>query len=129
MNHGVFMHADSLQLSNSRQPHGLWPTNLLCPWDSPGKNIGVGCHALIQVIFPTQGSNPGLLPCRWILYCLSHQRSLLHVIVVIYSIEISIISSVCQVSVKISKIWFLSRGANFFMKIFPSLSSHKNHLW
>ena len=43
--------------------------------DSPGKNIGVGCHALLQVMFPTQGSNPGLLPCRWILYHLSHQGS------------------------------------------------------
>ena len=33
--------------------------------DSPGKNIGVGCHALFQGIFPTQGSNPGLLHCRY----------------------------------------------------------------
>ena len=40
------------------QPHGLWPARLLCPWDSPGKNIGVGCHFLLQGIFPTQGSNP-----------------------------------------------------------------------
>jgi len=44
--------------------------------DSPGKNIGVGCHALLQGIFPTQGSNPGLLHCRQILYHLSHQKSL-----------------------------------------------------
>ena len=43
--------------------------------DSPGKNTGVGCHALLQRIFPTQGSNPGLPHCRWILYCLSHQGS------------------------------------------------------
>ena len=43
--------------------------------DSPGKNTGVGCHALLQGIFPTQGSNPGLPHCRWILYCLSHQGS------------------------------------------------------
>ena len=35
---------------------------LLCPWDSPGKNAGVGCHALLQGIFPTQRSNPHLLP-------------------------------------------------------------------
>ena len=41
--------------------------------DSLGKNTGAGCHALLQSIFPTQGSNPGLLHCRWILYCLSHQ--------------------------------------------------------
>ena len=36
--------------------------------DSSGKNIGVTCHALLQGIFPTQGSNPDLLHCRWILY-------------------------------------------------------------
>ena len=41
--------------------------------DSPGKNTGVGCHALLQEIFPTQGSNPGLLHCTQILYQLSHQ--------------------------------------------------------
>ena len=50
------------------------PARLLCPWDSPGKNTGVGCHALPQGIFPTQGSNLSLLcllhilPCRQILY-------------------------------------------------------------
>ena len=43
--------------------------------DSPGKNTGVVCHALLQGICPTQGSNPGLLPCRQILYQLSHQGS------------------------------------------------------
>ena len=41
----------------------------------PGKNTGVGCHALLHRIFPTQGSNPGLLHCRWIFYQLSHQGS------------------------------------------------------
>ena len=39
------------------------------------KNTGVGCPALLQGIFPTQKSNPGLLHCRWILYCVNHQRS------------------------------------------------------
>ena len=43
--------------------------------DSPGKNTGVGCHALLQEIFPTRGSNPGLPHSRQILYCLSHQGS------------------------------------------------------
>ena len=44
--------------------------------DSPGKNTGVGCHALLQGIFPTQGLNPGLLPhCRRIPHPLSHQGS------------------------------------------------------
>ena len=41
----------------------IWTVScrLLCPWDSPGKNTGVDCHALLQGIFPTQGSNPGPL--------------------------------------------------------------------
>ena len=43
--------------------------------DSPGKNTGVGCHALLQGIFPTQGSNLGLPHCRQIVYCLSHEGS------------------------------------------------------
>ena len=43
--------------------------------DSPGKNTGVGCHALLYGIFPTQGSNPGLQHCKQILYYLSHQGS------------------------------------------------------
>ena len=54
-------------LSDSLRPHGLQRTRLLCPWDSLGKNTGVGCHALFQGIFPTQGSNPHLLHCKWIL--------------------------------------------------------------
>ena len=48
--------------------------------DSPGRNIGVGCHALPQGIFPSQGSNLGLLHCRWFLYCLSHHGSPLHML-------------------------------------------------
>ena len=56
----------------------LWTAaaRLLCPWDSPGKKIGVGCHSLLQGIFPTQGLIPGLLHCRQILYQLSHLGSL-----------------------------------------------------
>ena len=40
------------------QSHGLSPTRLLCACDSPGKNTGVGCHAVLQGIFLTQGLNP-----------------------------------------------------------------------
>ena len=58
-----------------QRPHGLQPTRLLCPWDIPGKSTGVGCHCLLHVLLPTQGSNPGLLPCRKILYSLSDQGS------------------------------------------------------
>ena len=43
--------------------------------DPTGQNIGVGSHSLLQGIFPTQGLNPGLLNCRWILHRLSHQGS------------------------------------------------------
>ena len=42
--------------------------------DSTGKNMRVGCHALLQGIFPTQGSNPSLLHCKQILYCLNHHQ-------------------------------------------------------
>ena len=45
------------------------------PWNSPGKNIGVGCHFLFQEIFLTQGSNMRLLRCRQILYLLSYEGS------------------------------------------------------
>ena len=59
-----------LTLCNSAR---LQPTKLPRVWDFPGKNPGVGCHFLLQGIFPTQGSNPGLPNCRRTLYCLSHQ--------------------------------------------------------
>ena len=54
-------------VSDSLQPPRLQPSRLLCPWGFPGKNTGVGCHALLQ-IFPTQGSNPSLL-------CLLHWQA------------------------------------------------------
>ena len=53
--------ANLLQFCPALQPHGLRAARLLCPWDSPGKNTGLGCRALLQGIFPTQGLNPGLL--------------------------------------------------------------------
>ena len=55
-------------VSDSLQPHGLYS-----PWNSPGLNAGVVSLSLPQGIFPTQGSNPGLPHCRWILYRLSHK--------------------------------------------------------
>ena len=67
-------------LSHSAVSNSLWPQDCSLPGssvhgNSPGKNTGVGCHALLQGIFPTQGSNPGLPHCRWILYHLSYQES------------------------------------------------------
>ena len=57
-------------MSDSLQPHGLYS-----PWNSPGHNTGVGSLSLLQGIFPTQVSNPGLSHCRRILYQLSHKGS------------------------------------------------------
>ena len=47
---------------------------LLCPWNSPGKNTGLGCHSRLQRILPTQGLNPGLLHCRQVRYHLSRRE-------------------------------------------------------
>ena len=58
-------------MSNSLRPQGLQPTKFLCPWNSPGKNTGVGSHSLLQGIFLTQGLNLGLLHCRQIFFLLS----------------------------------------------------------
>ena len=55
-------------MSDSLRVNGLQPARLLCPWDSPGKNTEVGCLALFQGIFLTQGSNPCLL-------CLLHWQA------------------------------------------------------
>ena len=58
-------------VSNFLPPHGLYS-----PWNSPGQNTGVGSLSLLQGIFPTQELNWGLLHCRWILYQLNYQGSL-----------------------------------------------------
>ena len=50
--------AKSLQLFPTLRTYGLQPARSLCPWDSPGKNTGVGCQALLQGIFLAQGLNP-----------------------------------------------------------------------
>ena len=57
-------------VSNSFWPHGLYS-----PWNSPGQNTGVASLSFLQGIFSTQGSNPGLPHCRWILYQLSQKGS------------------------------------------------------
>ena len=55
-------------VSDSLRSHGLQPTRLLCPWDSPSKNTGADCHFLLQGIFPTQESKLHLL-------CLFHWQA------------------------------------------------------
>ena len=57
-------------MSNFLRSHGLYS-----PWNSPGQNTGMGSLSLLQGIFPTQGLNPGLPHCRWILYQLSQKGS------------------------------------------------------
>ena len=59
-------------MSDSWRHHGLYR-----PWNSPGQNTGVSSLSLLQGIFPTQGSNPGLPYCRQPLYQLSHKGSLI----------------------------------------------------
>ena len=77
--------------------------------DSPGKNTGIGCHALLQGIFPTQKSNPGLLHCRRVLYHLSHQGSLIYLnkylktVKTNQSIETLKINSIILVSLPLSR--------------------------
>ena len=61
-------------------PWAVACTRLLRPWDFLGKSTGVGCHFLLQEIFPTQGSNPGLLHCRQMLYHLNHQGSPIYIL-------------------------------------------------
>ena len=82
----AFQHSSSIKkkwsrsaVSDSLRPHELGPTRILRPWDFPGKSTGVGCHFLLQGIFPTQGSNPGLPHCRQMLYHLSHQGSPMYI--------------------------------------------------
>ena len=58
----------------SVMPDSLWPPGLYSPWNSPGQNTEVDSLSLLQGIFPNQGSNPGLLHCRWILYQLSQKQ-------------------------------------------------------
>ena len=64
------LQADALPSEPPGKPHELYS-----PWNSPGQNTGVESLSLLQEIFPTQGSNPGLPPCRLILYQLSHKGS------------------------------------------------------
>ena len=67
--HGTGRSGRRSVVSDCLQPHGLYS-----PWNSSGQNTGVGSRSLLQGIFPTQGSNPGLPHCRQILYQPSHQR-------------------------------------------------------
>ena len=62
-------------MSDSLQPHGIYPAMLLCSLAFPGKNTRVGSRCLLQGIFSTQGLNLGLLHCRQILYHCTTQEA------------------------------------------------------
>ena len=64
--------------SHSVMSNSLWPRGLYSLWNSPGQNTGVGSRSLLQGIFPTQGSNPGLLHCKRILYQLATSEAKIH---------------------------------------------------
>ena len=78
--------------------------------DSPGKNTGVGCRALLQWIFPTQGSNPGLLRCMLILYHLDHQGSPLQ------PVQFSWVQSLSRVRL-LATPWIAARQASLSITI------------
>ena len=71
----IKIQSESQSTSGSVVFNSLRHRGLHSPWNSPGKDTGVGSLSLLQGIFPAQGSNPGLLHCRWILYMLSHKGS------------------------------------------------------
>ena len=93
-------------MSDSLQACGLQPAKLFCSWDSPGKNTGLACHALLQGIFLTQGSNRSrlcLLCCRMILFLLSHlgslqySRATLSITLQLYQVPCSLVDPVREV--------------------------------
>ena len=57
----IFLDSMKWSVNHSVMSNSLWPHGLHSPWSSPGQNTRVGSHSLLQGIFPTQGSNPGLL--------------------------------------------------------------------
>ena len=78
--------------------------------DSPGKNTGVGCHAFLQGIFPTQGSNPGLLRRRQILYRLSFQESHIdnyYITIYLFSFLLYL-KNLCPISLCIEELYHFS---------------------
>ena len=105
-------------MSDSLWPHGLQPARLLCPWDSPFSRqyTGVGCHALLQGIFLTPGSNPSLPHCRWILYHLSHQGS--PFLILMYIIIIVTLIAILIYNFNLINIWILILKLSSYFCIF-----------
>ena len=114
-------------MSDSLRPHGLWPIRLFCPRDFPGKSAGVGCHFLLQGIFPTQELNAGLPHCGQTLYHLSHQGVCLVLIIVLGLCEMLIFGEAGDFILKIffCLIFFLSLFfSSLFLPPFSFLELH-----
>ena len=118
-------------VSDSLQPQELWLTRLLCLWDSPGKNTGVGSHFLLQGNLP----HPSLLHCRQILYCLSHREAFQPqraVQVIVYNIgpKRSVIKTVktCPLSGRGRNGWSCSHFLHFPLQIHSPASSSQVQL-
>ena len=111
------------------RPHGLQPSRPLCPWDSPGKNAGVGCHFLLQGIFPTQGSNPRLLHWQADSLPLSHLGSFKYI-----SIYYKIVEKIHRVlsGVNCPPHWFLNTRPYSFVYtylLYKYSCLHPNWSW
>ena len=97
--------------------------------DSPGKNTGVGCHALLQGIFPTQGWNLGFLPCRQILYCLRHQGSLLPYANINSDVSPLSVRAKTMKLLKQKKKIFLTLGQEDFLEYDNRSANHQRKKW
>ena len=101
--------------SHSVVSDSLWPHGLLCPWNSPGKNMGVGCYFLLQRIFPTQGFKLGLLNYRWTLYQLSHQDTTKYLFMNVHSSSILNSQKVETTQMATSR-WFNKKNYGIYMQ-------------
>ena len=120
----INMVVQSLSCIGLLRPHGRQNARLLCPWDSPGENTGVGCHFLLQGIFPTQESNPGLLHWRQILYRLIYEVQELRVAICSLIIWVSDSRNVSKITAKRKTAGVLqSIRCLKFLSCFKSLTS------
>ena len=114
-NTDTYVYVSRSVLSHCLQAHGLKPTWLLCPWDFPGKNTEVGCHALLQGIFPNLGLNPGRPHCGHIHYPLRHQGSpgVCNIHIYVYSLCVC----VCVCAYRCIWVWIYIGSPCFQMKL------------
>ena len=131
------MHAKSLQLCHL---FGLYPARLLCPWGSPGKNTGVGCHALLREIFPTQGSNTCLLSLLyWQVQLLLYPFCIHPLLCPVFQKAGTLQSAFPWLPCQLAPRWSLSVGntarrltdgkGNGFRLFLPFYLCLENHLW